>query len=310
MTEISRARPLPLKFLAPYLLVFLATFQWATNLLLGRLLSTQIGPFTLTASRFTIAGLLYAAMLRWGDPAAPGHTTSGRLSRREWLLLAVMALTGVFGFPALLYLSLHWTTASNAALINGTIPLVTTLLAAWLLREELKARHISGSLVSLVGVILIIGSGSLASLQDHSINSGDLLLLLDTFLWGLYSVISRIVTRSRTALMVTAISTWLGIPLLYLAASLELESHLPLLSPHLIISVVYIAVFPTCIGFFAWNEGVRRLGPALSMAFYNLLPVFGVLLSIVFLSERVTWMHLVGGLLVLGGGIWVIMGRR
>ena len=220
-----------------------------------------------------------------------------------------MALTGVLGFPSLLYLSLRWTTASNAALINGTIPLVTTLMAAMLLHEQLKPGHILGSLVSLAGVILIIAGSSLGSLQGHSLNTGDLLLLFDSLLWGLYSVISRVVTRNRNALTVTAISTWLGIPLLYLAALLEWQSRPPLMSLNLVLTVVYIAIFPTCIGFFAWNEGVRRLGPSLSMAFYNLLPVFGVLLSIIFLAEQITWVHLVGGLFVLSGGLWVIWGK-
>lgn len=308
MTEISPTRPLALQRSVPYLLVILATFLWATNILLGRLLSTQIGPFTLTASRFTIAGLLYAGMLR-GSTSIGSNLGSGmRFTRREWLLLAAMAVTGVFGFPTVLYLSLHYTTASNAALINGTVPLATTLLAAAILKNPVKPWHISGSLVSLLGVGLIIGEGSLTVLQGHSAITGDLLLLLDTILWGLYSVLSRLVTARQTALRVTAVSAWLGLPLLYLAALIEWQTHPAALSLNLVLSVVYIAVFPTCLGFFAWNEGVRRLGPTSSMAFYNLLPVFGLLLSVMLLGEQVTWAHLVGGLLVVGGGLWVILG--
>lgn len=73
-------------------------------------------------------------------------------------------------------------------------------------------------------------------------------------------------------------------------------------------NIFYLAVFPTCLELFAWNEGVRRLGPTSPMAFYNLLPVFGLPLSVITLGEKVTWIHLVGGLLVLGGGLWVILG--
>jgi drug/metabolite transporter (DMT)-like permease len=309
MTNPNPTRPTPYHGLKPYLLVLLATFLWATNILLGRLLNTQIGPFSLAACRFTIAALLYAAMLRRGTlPSSPSPSPK-RLSRREGWLLAAMALTGVVGFPGLLYLSLHWTTASKAAMINGTIPLATTLLAALFLREEIKSRHILGSLVSLTGVVLIIGGGSLALLKGNALNPGDLLVLLDCLLWGLYSVISRVVSRGRSALTVTAISTWLGMPLLYLIAAFEWHSHPPLLTGSLALWVVYIAIFPTCIGFFAWNEGVRLLGPTQSMAFYNLLPFFGVLLSVIFLGEQVTWVHLVGGLLILGGGLWVIWGK-
>jgi drug/metabolite transporter (DMT)-like permease len=291
------------------MLVLLATFLWATNVLLGRLLNTQIGPFTLAASRFTIASLLYAAMLRWGTSPSSPSPSPQKLTHREGWLLAAMALTGVVGFPGLLYLSLHWTTASKAAMINGTLPLVTILLSALFLHEKIKSWHIWGSLISLTGVILIIGGGTLALLKGNALNPGDMLVLLDSLLWGLYSVISRVVSRGRSALTITAISTWLGMPLLYLIALFEWRSQPPLITWSLALWVIYIAIFPTCIGFFAWNEGVRLLGPTQSMAFYNLLPFFGVLLSVIFLGEQITWVHLVGGLLILGGGLWVLWGK-
>ena len=70
----------------------------------------------------------------------------------------------------------------------------------------------------------------------------------------------------------------------------------------LLLALLYIGVFATCLGFLMWNEGVRRVGPNGAMAFYNMLPMFGALLGALLLGERLTAaQHLGGGLIIAGG---------
>jgi len=59
-------------------LVNVATFTWATNMILGRWLRDDIGPLTLAAARFTIAAFLFAALLRRRPPEAR------RLGQDRW----------------------------------------------------------------------------------------------------------------------------------------------------------------------------------------------------------------------------------
>ena len=66
---------------------------------------------------------------------------------------------------------------------------------------------------------------------------------------------------------------------------------------------LYIGVFSTCLAYLAWNEGVRRVGPDGAMAFYNMLPVFGVLMGALFLGERMTAGQWLGGGLIIAGGL-------
>lgn len=279
-----------------YLLVNLSTLFWASNIALGRALRGQVGPFTLTAFRFAAAGLVFALLI---SRLPPRNRSLGR----DWWGLAAMGLTGVFTFPALLYLALQRTTAINASLINGLGPLITAMLAALLLSERLSMVRIVGTLVSLTGVGLVIGAQVLASLRLSTINQGDVLVLLDVFIWGIYSVLSRVLTRSHSALVVTAYSIWIAVPFLLGAAFFEWLSFPPLINLRTIAAGIYIALFPTCIAFLSWNEGVRRVGPARAMAFYNLLPVYGVLLGVVFLGEAPTWTQFAGGSLVILGAL-------
>jgi drug/metabolite transporter (DMT)-like permease len=288
--------------LAGIALVNLATITWATNMVLGRWLRNDIGPLTLAASRFLLASMLYTILLQRQAPE------QRRLGRDRWLLLG-MALSGVAIFGPTLYLGLRFTTAVNATLINGLAPLITGLLAALLISEPMSRRQIAGAVVGLVGVAGLISGGSLTFWQRAEVNVGDLIVLGAATLWALYSILGRRVMRQRSALSATAFSTLLGLPLLLLAAAWELQALPVHARPEVLRAVVYIGIAPTVIGFLAWNEGVRRLGPSGAMVFYNTLPLYGALLGTWFLGESMGWAHLFGGVLIVGGGIWAARER-
>ncbi len=279
-----------------YVFVNVSTLLWASNFILGRVLRNEISPLTLAASRFVVASVFYAAVF--------GRSTfQERLSARDWALLAAMALTGVLGFPVILYRGLQLTTATNAALINATGPLMTAVMAVVLLRERLSLRHVLGGIISFFGVTLIVSGGSLERLLGWRVNPGDLYILLAVGLWGLYSVISRRATRSRSVFSVTAISMWISLPLFFAAAGAVGQSMRTDWSWHLVLAVIYIGIFPSAVAFLSWNEGVRRVGPNRAMAFYNMLPVYGSILGFILLGESPGAQHLIGGGLIIAGSL-------
>jgi drug/metabolite transporter (DMT)-like permease len=283
-------------------LVNLATLTWATNMALGRWLRDDIGPLTLAAARFLIASLFFVALLRRRS------SEERRLGRDRWLLLG-MALSGVAVFTPTLYLGLRFTTAVNATLINGFGPLITGLLAALLIREPMSGRQLTGAIVGLAGVIVLISSGSLAFWQAVRGNVGDLIVLGAVALWGLYSVLGHQVMRHRSVLSATALSVFLGLPLLLLAAAWEIQTFPVSVRREVILAVLYIGIAPAVIGFLSWNSGARRLGSSGAMVFYNTLPLYGALLGYLFLGESIGPAHLLGGALIIGGGLWAARGR-
>lgn len=283
--------------LAGILLVNLATVTWAANITLGRWLRQDIGPITLSAARFTIASFGYAVLLR----RLPRHEHS--LGVHRWKLLA-MGICGVTLFAPTLYFGLRFTTSVNATLINGCAPLITALLAALLIGERLSRRQFAGSVTAVVGVFTLVFGSSRGLLSSASFNQGDLVIFGACILWALYSVIGREVMHARSALSTSALSAFLGLPVLLVAALLELQTQPFNVGPAMVVAIGFIGVFPSLIGFLAWNEGVRRLGPSGAMIFYNTLPLYGTLLGVLLLGERVGIWHLVGGALIVGGGLW------
>jgi drug/metabolite transporter (DMT)-like permease len=282
-----------------YVLVNLSCLLWASNFVLGRTLREQIGPLMLTISRFVVASLFYAIL--FGRSAV-----KERLRSRHWVLLVGMALTGVLGFPLLLYRGLQLTTATDGVLINATGPLMTAVLATILLRERLFPRHVLGGLISFLGVTMIVSGGSFERLRQWHVNVGDLYIFIAVVLWGVYSVISRWATRACSVFSATAISSWTALPLFFGAAVAGWQPSPTHWSWHLLLAVVYIGVFPSGIAFLSWNEGVRRVGPNRAMIFYNMLPVYGSVLGVILLGESLRTYHFIGGGLIVSASLIAI----
>jgi len=268
---------------------------------LGHQLRDDVGPLTLTALRFTVATAFFGFMLR-GRPVAERC-----YGRDKWWLLA-MGLAGVVGFSPLLYLGLRYSTAVNCSLIQGFSPLITALIAGLIIQEPVTRRQTAGAVVGLIGVVGLISGGSLSYLLHLHFNIGDLILLAAAVVWAFYSVFGRRVMRYRSPVSATALSSFLGLPILVAAAFFE-HRHIPLnLRPETIAAILHICVVPTIIGYWCWNRAVQALGAGGAMVFYNTLPLYGVLMGAGFLEERLGLVHGVFGGLILGGGVWATLG--
>lgn len=283
----------------PYLLLALGTFFWSTSFLFGRLLASDVPPFTLCAGRFAVAAVIFAGMACWYRWPAPRG--------KQWLYIVGMALTGVFLYNAVIYWGLAYTTAINSTLVNGFNPLVTTLLAVLILREKASPRLWLGLVLSVSGVFLIAARGSLDVLLQLQFNQGDLLTLLATFIWGSYTIIVRIFTKQYAVLPATAYATWLGVAMLLPVVYKEVQRTPPVITTEVIGIFIYLGICASVVAFICWNWAVSKIGPIKATVFYNLIPLYAVILSPVFLGESLYLLHLAGGALIVGGvvlGVW------
>jgi drug/metabolite transporter (DMT)-like permease len=174
-----------------------------------------------------------------------------------------MALTGVVLFNTLVYLSIVYTTSTNAALINGTTPVLTMLLAAVVRLDRFTGRRLAGAFVSLVGVSWIISRGSLEALMGLSFNRGDLIMLAAALLWAIYTILLSRMTRTLSPLATLTIATMLSLPPLIIIGGYELITY-PIgpITPVVLIGLLYVGVVASVAAFMAWSFGIRGIGVA------------------------------------------------
>ena len=291
------------KTISGILLVNLATLFWATNIILGRYIRESIGPLTLTAARYLIASAVFAFLLK-------KLPEKERRPGRDLPLLAAMSLTGVVLFAPVLYLSLRYTAAVNVTLINGLGPLFTALLAALILKESFTAGQAAGALAALFGVVFLISGGSTALLRKADFNPGDFIVVAAVIIWAFYSVSGSRTMRDRSSLSATALSVFMGLPVLVVLAAVEMLYIPVALSLRLLLIVVYVGLVPAALGFSCWNAGVARLGAGGAMIFYNAMPVYGAVMGYLFLGEALGMQHIIGGAMIIAGGVTAALNRK
>ena len=281
---------------APYLFLVLAPLFWAGNFVFGKPLLEALPPFGINLVRWVLACLVLVPLTLALEGRFP------RPARHQWPTLVAMALTGVVLFNALVYLSLLYTTSTNAALINGTTPILTMVLAAAVGLDRLTGRRLAGALVSLVGVGWIVSRGSLGALIGLSFNRGDLIMLVAALTWAIYTILLNRMRGALSPLATLTIVSVLAVPPLGVIGGYELMSRpIGTITPTVVVGLGYISVLASVAAFMAWSVGIKGIGAARGSIFLNLIPVFTAVIAVLTLGERIGLVQLIGGSLVIGG---------
>ena len=280
------------------------TFFWGGTFVAGKWAVREAPSFSVAFLRFATATAVLFAVIAWNSRKA---TQRGRFPVPEgsdqWAVLFFLGLTGVFLYNFFFLKGLSLTTAANGSLIVSLNPLLTALLSAAVLKERIPPVRWAGLLLSLIGVGVVMTNGSFEALRSRSINPGDLLLLGAPLMWALYTVLGKRVLERLPPLTATAYASLFGTLLLFPAALLEAPPSETIsgLSLWGWLSVLQLALLGTVVGFVWWYQGVADLGASRAAIFIYLVPLFGVLLSSLVLSETIGPARIAGGLLIVGG---------
>lgn len=287
--------PQPAAFLWPYLILSLAPLCWAGNIVLARGVADLLPPVAFAFWRWTLAFILILPF------SLRQLAADRRAIARGWKMLLLLALLGISSFNALLYRAVHTTTAINGALIQSSMPAVIVLLSLVLYREKVSSRQMAGVVLCILGAALIVLRGELNTLLAMSFVQGDLLMIIAVSAYGLYSALLRRRPPIHP-LSLLATTFFLGAAGLLPAYLVELTIAGPFpLSREIVLSIVYVALFPSIVAYFCWNKGVDLVGPNRAGLFINLIPVFVSLLSVWLLGESIRMFHLGGMGLITGG---------
>jgi drug/metabolite transporter (DMT)-like permease len=279
----------------PYLLLSIAALCWAGNAIVGRLAAGHIPPVTLAFLRWFLAFLIIL-------PMAWKHLKHDWKAIRASLgTMIFLSLTGIATFNALQYWALEHTQALNTLLLQSAGPLFVATWSLILFGVRLTLAQAAGIAVSLTGVLVILLHGDLTAITAIDFNRGDLIFTVALFVFGVYLVMSvkrpAIHDLSFGAFTFACGSACLIPPLiLELLWRPVMQFNLPNL-----LSVFYVAVFPSAIAYLCFNRGVRLIGANRAAPFFHVVPVFGSVMALVFLGERPQAFHFIGFALVLTG---------
>jgi drug/metabolite transporter (DMT)-like permease len=277
-----------------YVRLVLATIFWAAIFHVGKYAVAVMSPLSVGAWRFIIAAVVLLPVVAmsdgWSLPAI----------RRNALPLFVMSMVGVFGFNIALFYGLRLTSAVNGALIMAINPALTVLLSSLLHREPVSGRQIAGLLLGLLGVTVVVSKGSWHALAAMSFSTGDLLMLLATSCWAIYSVIPKRFVHGLSSMQVTGGTIVGGATLMGLFAATTTPDFLQAPSLPVAAAIVSMGLFGSVLAYLWWNQGMQKLGVSSVAVFINLVPIFAALIGFM-LGQPISAAQLCGAVLVIAG---------
>lgn len=278
-----------------YLKLFMVAFFWGGTFVAGRSLAGTVHPVSAAFFRFAVASLLLL-LFTWQREKLP------RLSTRQLLVVIALGATGILAYNLFFFNGLTLIGAGRASLIIALNPVFITLASALIHKESLSVGRAFGILLSVTGAIIVITHGQPLTVFDGGIGRGELLIFGCVLSWTLYSVIGKTAMRGLTPLVAVCYSSIAG-TLMLLVFAIQHGSFSEALhySPIAWLSIGYLGMFGTVVGFLWYFQGIQSIGPSRAAVFINFVPVNGVLLATLVLGEPLTLSLLAGGSLVVTG---------
>lgn len=278
-----------------YFFLAITALGWGGNAVAGKLAAGHISPMLLTSFRWALAVALIGMF-------------SIKHLRRDWAVirgnLPILFGYGAIGFTVfniLLYSALVHTSAINVVIEQAGMPLVIFGLNFLLFRTQATLAQLVGFVLTITGVIITASNGSLEALLNLQLNRGDALMLLAVLVYAGYTVCLRWKPEMHWQSLMTTLA------FMALLASIpfaiwEYQSGAVILPDVQGWGVViYAAIIPSLVCQVLFILGNEMIGANRAGLFVNLVPIFGTLLSIIILGERLGFHHMIAIILVFGG---------
>ncbi len=278
---------------------------WAGNFVVGRAVSDQHAPIGLSFWRWFLASLILLPFV-----IKPIWQQRDIIKQYFWQIF-LLAVLSISFFNSFAYLALQTTTATNATLLNSFIPIFILIISGIFLKEKISKIQIFGVLVSLAGVFVILTRLDQTVLSHLKIDQGDLWMLLATLDWAVYSILLKYLRpKDLNPMPFLGIMMIIGTLVLIPVLMINPFNEAPISwNTEMIKALTYIAIFPSIISYLAWNYGRKKLGAATGGHFIHLMPLFGALMAVLFLGEKIQLYHLVGGGFI-ALGLWLSVSTR
>lgn len=286
--------------------------MWTAFIVVARASAHRsLTPFDIAFMRFVGAGVVLLPVGWWMVRRAAG--TVGRapswlgLSPLSARLTVTVGLLAGIAYSCLAYSGFYFAPATHASvLMPGTLPLFTTLVAAWVLRDRITPTRAIGLLLILGGDLLVGGASLLQAFGGGTVWMGDLMFMAAAFCWANYTVVARRHGLAAVpATVAVSVFALLGFVPAYalLASTGVVTSHLASAPwQELVFQGLFQGVGSVVISGITFTQMVRYFGPVRSTMITSLVPGLSAMGAVWLLGEPMHW-NLLAGLLLVTVGI-------
>jgi drug/metabolite transporter (DMT)-like permease len=272
--------------------IIIAMFIWASSFIALKAAIGDMGPFTVIFFRMLIASLCFVYFIKGFI-----KYTYTKEDIKYILILAIFEPCLYFIFEAK---ALELTSASQAGMMASTMPLITAVMAGYLLNEIITKKLILGSLIAMVGVIFLSLNAS-STVQAPNPLLGNFLEFCAMVCGAGYTIAARYLSSKFSAIFITAIQSFIGAIFFFPLFIYEYNTQEIIFSMNSLLWVLYLGVVVTLGGYGTYNYALTKIDASKAAAFINLIPIFTLILAYVILDDVLTTTQLIASGIILVG---------
>lgn len=286
--------------LVPILQATFSVTFWGASFVATKVALRYLPPVTVVWLRFAMGlallGLTVAARRQFVLPR-----------RADLPYFALLGLIGITFHQWLQSNGLVTARATTSAWIVATTPIFIALLGWLVLKEKLTGFQALGIFFAVLGVLLVVTRGDVRALAGgQGITPGDFLVMISAPNWAVFSILSRRGLQQHPAarmMFYVMAFGWVGTSLLFLFnPHFDAILRLPLDGW---LSVLFLGIFCSGLAYIFWYDALKSIPASQVGVFLYIEPLVTVIVAWAVLGERLTWVSLLGGFIILAG-IWMV----
>ena len=281
--------------MAVYAVLLVQSLMASGTHIVAKIIVREVDAFTLTLIRSVIAAAAMGLILLVrGGPI--------RLLREERRMVLFLSFIAIPVNQFLFLFGMRFTTASNAALLYATTPILVLVFSRLFLAERLTRVKIVGVILGFAGVMTVIFERGVSASMEYLL--GNVLIGFAVMAWGLYTVFGRRLIVRYGAVEASSLTLIIG-TLMFIPIGIVPALRFPFetLSVSSWMAILYLAIITSVLSYFLWYFALGRAEASKVALFANLQPILTTILAVVLLGQEVTVAFVVGGVVALGGVI-------
>ncbi len=277
--------------------LLVACLLWAVSFVATKVALETTPPLLVVSVRLVISALCFLPWLVVGN--------SRRLEPPRILVqLFGLSLLGTGLHYGIQTIGLQYTTATNASLFAVTGPITILLLSAVVLHERISLQKASGVAMAVVGVLVVMGRGTLSGFNFGAHVYGDLMVLISIVMWGLFTVFGKRLTDQLGAMRVTAMATVMGAVWMVPVGWLESRSKgfsLAEITAEAWIAIAFLGIGCSFLATLLYFSALERTESQKVGVYLYTIPPMTAVFAALMLGEVISANLIAGSLLVISG---------
>jgi len=274
------------------LLLTIAMFIWGSSFIALKIAMIDLGPLTVIFFRMLIASLCFVYFIK--------DFLKFNFTKKNIQLLLLLA----FFEPCLYFIfeakALQNTTVSQAGMITSLLPIIVGVAAGYFLKEKITKRLILGSIVALIGAI-VLSLQATASVDAPNPILGNIYEFLAMVCGAGYTIVARYLTKEFSALFITAFQVFIGTIFFFPFFIYEYTQLVLNFTFNSVISLFYLGVIVTLGGYGLYNYALTKIKASKAAIFIYLIPIFALILANQILNEKITFIEIIASAIILFG---------